>query len=507
MNNLRRVPLIAALIAALLLALAPLAASAQEAAPNTAIQASADAVSLDDALRSSAKRSPDIQSAAIELRRARLSVSREQARFTTNLTGDVGFTRGSTPALGRNGEVAVLERNTLTTSVGAERTFTPGTRASATFDLSRTVRDDIVLGTLGPGYSLGLSLAVTQPLLRGFGADVTEANLRLAQQDSLTRIIAQERAASAALRDVVNAYWELWYAQRAHQLRIQGLQIARDSLAIGQLQVDAGAAGEDTLLPLLTEVASVEEEVLMGELEVEQRALALSALTTGQPVPTLRAAEAGPQLADVSAREQAVASAAERSLALRELRAAIKTARLQADIARNNERIQLDASGSFQLNGLSNTSFTQALALFGSFQATQAFIGLSVALPVDNRALEDETSRAELAVRSAELRYQTEQERLAQDITLRIATLERSSTRLQLARRTADLSGKSVAAEQVRYQAGESTALDVVRQIQQQRQAELRILRLQADMAIAQAALDDASGGLVMRHADLIEQP
>lgn len=491
-------PLIATLIS--------IASPALYAQQDAALTASAT-VSLDQAITQSAQVSPDIQSAAIELKRARLAITREQRRFTTNLTADVGFTRGSTPALGRDGQVAVLNRNTLSTSVGARRSFATGTSASATFDLSRTVRDDIVLGTLGPGYSLGLSLGVTQPLLKGLGADINEAQIRLAQQDSLARIVAQERAASAALRDVIAAYWELWYAQQALAQRQQNIQIARDSLAIGELRVKAGVIGEDELLPLQTELASVEEEVLLGELEVEQRALTLARLTTGRAAGELRAADALPGAVQPPERQQAVAQAMARSLTLRELEQSVKTARIQVEIARNNERIQLDATGTFQLNGLSNSSFVEALALFGSFQATQAFVGVSLALPVDRGALTDETARAELAVQTAELRIRAEQQRLEQDITSRVATLERSAERLRLARRTAELSGQSVRAEQVRYEAGESTALDVVRQLQQQRNAALRVLRLEADMAIAQAALEDASGALLMRHADLIAQP
>jgi outer membrane protein TolC len=498
MNKLICAPMMVALCASLL---------ATPAAAQQAELQQGERITLEQALGASAKRNPDVLTAAAELRRARLAVSREEARFTTNLTADLGYTLGSQPAQGRDGTIAVLQSNTLTGSVGADRTFSPGTRATASFNISRSAREDIILGSLGPGYSMGLKLGVTQPLLRGFGNDVGEANLRLARISSLSSIASQERAASAALRDVVSAYWELWYAQRSILIRKQSLQIARDSLAIGQLRVDAGALGQDELLALMTEVASGEEDVLAAELDMEQRSLTLSRQISGQALTSIQVADEGPGNVQVLARAEAVSQAEQRSVALRELEASVKTARVQAELARNNERIKLDATATFQLNGLSNDGFGTALGLFGSFQATQTFVGLSLALPVDNGALEDEAARAQLAVRTAELRYQTEQERLAQDITSRVASLERSNERLVLAQRTAELSAKSVAAEQVRYQAGESTALDVVRLLQRQREAELRILRLQADMAIAQAALEDAAGALIMRHADLIEQP
>jgi outer membrane protein TolC len=56
-----------------------------------------------------------------------------------------------------------------------------------------------------------------------------------------------------------------------------------------------------------------------------------------------------------------------------------------------------------------------------------------------------------------------------------------------------------VDAQQRRFKAGEGTALDVARVVQQQREADLRVLRATVDLALAHIALDDLRGALLER--------
>lgn len=476
----------------LILSLIQNTAQAQDAPVNV------EALTVDEAVSVAIANDATLKAAVIDLQRTRLAVTRERERLVTTFIGQAGYTYGDSAARSRNGEVSFLTRNALTTSAGVTRTFEPGTTASATLTVDRSVDDSVAVGNLGAGYNVGLRLEVSQPWLRGFGEDVVMASVDVVESSSEESEHARKRIASALLRDVLTAYWELWYAQEAEKIRAEGLALAQQSLADGEFRVKAGAMAEDALLPLLTEIASSEEDVANAKAEVQARSIALSRLT-GLP-PDVRVNKSQPALPPESSAAALVqdATMTENAHELSQLRASIQTSRASIVSAEDATRWKLDTNAWLQI-GSAGYGPSQTLEQFFTLQAVTVFVGLRVEGPLDFLSLDSEAQRAHLAVQAAEARLTAAEVRYTSDAEARLNTLSATRQRITLAERTASLARASVDAQQRRFKAGEGTALDVARVVQQQREADLRVLRATVDLALAHIALDDLRGALLER--------
>jgi outer membrane protein TolC len=437
-----------------------------------------------------------LRAAVTDQQRAALAITREDERLTTLLTASAGYTFGNVLARARDGAVRQLSRNALATSTGVRRTFATGTTTSATLNVERVVEDTVFLGNLGAGYNVGLRLEVSQPWLRGFGADVNLAGLASAQVEGRDAATARDQAASLLLREVLTAYWELWYAQQAVAVREEGLALTRDSLSQGELRLQAGAIAPDDLLPLLTDIAAGEEELAAALAEVEARAVALSRFT-GLSDHT-RADASPPAIAPLASLEGAQQRARQGSYALQQQRAVIDQSRVSILTAEDAARWRLDTTAWVQVGG-AGFGLNQTLDGFFSFGGTTAFLGFTLEAPLDGTSQGAEAQRAYLAITAAEARLEAAEARLDADVAARLTTLQTAYRRLALAERTAALARDSAASQQRKYQAGASTPLDVARVLQQQREADLRVLRARADIAIGHAALDDLQGILLDR--------
>lgn len=480
-------------LAAALLALglaAPLQARAQtsDAGPLTA-----SAVT-----RAAVRANPTLRASLLDARRAEIALQAEEARRTASVSADAGITRGTSASLGQDGSVRLVSQNRFVASAGVDYTFDPGTQLSAKLSTNRTVQDNAFFGNLGTTYGLNLSVEVVQPLLQGRGSAITNASIATARAQKTSAQETRDRAASALLRDVLVAYWELWYAHQALKVSESGLKLAKEQLEVGQVRVNAGAIAQEELLPLQTEVAQLEEEVFSATATIRDRSIALSRLLGAPSAQAITTSDDAPTARDLLALEEAHKRAEDRSPALKQLRADMEASRVQLMLAEDRQRMRLDGVASLQVVGL-GTGVGSTISQLATFDATVFFLGVRFSRPWSLEAQRDDASRAQLTIDAAAARYAATRDQLRADVASRHTSLAIATERLRLAQRTLELSRATVEQQRVKFQAGSVTALDVVRVLQQQRQAELRVLRARVDLANGATQLDDLTGALLDR--------
>ncbi len=489
-----------ALFIALLLTLSvPAQARAQGWEPD------ATPMTLDQALRAAQSKNPSLRAALLDAKSARLALAREEAQFTPMLSAEVGYRRGARPALNRAGVTLLTQDSTSITAQGDYTFATTGTSLSVSTGLSREFQDSAALGRLGPAYNLSLLMSVTQPLLRGFGKDATQAAISAARLQRDASEQARLQTASALLRDVIVAYWELWYAAQAIEIQRQDLDLAKSLLADGELRVSAGTLAPDEVLTLQADTARSEESLVAAEVAWRERALNLSQLT-GMPPAAAPPDDAPPEATSSPGLNLIWEQVLESSVTLRQIKSEIEIARVNAALARDTQQVRLDAIGWMQLAGLGD-SLGSTAQQFASANTISGYIGMRVALPANNAAARADTERAEIAVTTAQLRYEAEVQRLRRTLSVQHDAWRTTATRLTLAQRTADLASQSADAQRRRFDAGAATALDIVRAQQQEREAALRVARARADIAISRVTLDDLSGALLDSVAELESSP
>ena len=438
------------------------------------------------ALETAFEHNPSLQSVLIERRRARLLVESEESRYVPTFTGEAGYRRQRLPSLSPM-DVRFLESNSVTASGTLRHTFVAGTSVSAGLEGLRTEQSSIVLGDLGAAYGLDVTLQLTQPWLRGFSRDVVEAQLRIAraQRDAVDAQLAER--ASALARDVLSAYWQVWLAQQRVDIQRDAIELARAELRDAQNRLSAGELAESDLIALQTEIASTEEQLTAARATLEQQWVELERLMgakqvgrEGADVRTI-VDTSPPDIEAIPDRKAAVARAEEASYQLRQLEPSVAVARVESDVADNQKLVRLDSTASLQVSGLERDP-PAVFEQVGTIEGWAAFVGVSVEVPTANRFSKARAERAELAVESAEQTYRDAADSIQARVSSLITELRATRERLALAQRTAELTRRLVAAESARFDAGEATALDVTRALQQRREAELRVVQARIDL-------------------------
>jgi len=168
---------------------------------------------------------------ALRVARLRPKVSAEQviraeAIFESVLFADLTYENLDTPqppgvVPGLSGDT---QSDNLFVTTGITKRFSPGTVATVSTSFARQKRVPSLFG-VPSFYTADLFLEVDQPLLRGFGSGVNEAEIRLAENAQAADVEALKlELLSLALR-VEQAYWGLYTARQ--NLLIQSALLRR----------------------------------------------------------------------------------------------------------------------------------------------------------------------------------------------------------------------------------------------------------------------------------------
>jgi len=455
------------------------------------------------AVQHALEHSPTLRAAVLETKRAAVKLDGEEARYLPSLTAQLDYTHTGRPNLNTSG-VTVSDSDAVTGSVGVAQQFAWGTSVAAQLSLSGTVSGYFQPGyseqlTLGPGYGVNLNLSLTQPLLRGRGRTLWEAAWRQARIAHDQARTAEQEAASSEVKAVLVAYWDVWYAQEAVRIQEQALATAKRQLDDTEVRVKAGSRAKFDLLPLRTQVASLDEALVTARTTLATKRVALARLI-GQPTNAAglaAAADAPPEVSAAPDTATATAAAVERSYSLASSRAAIEQARVSAATATENARIKLDAGAWVTVAGLGNERVDDAFSQFGSFGAVSGGVSLALELPTDRTLVESEAATARLAVDSARAKLQAAEEALAQQAAELCETLAAAQARVSFAQETAALAAETVAGQQDRFDSGAGTATELVIAEQDKREAELRIAKAKVDVENARLALAHLTGELL----------
>ncbi|MEZ4266220.1 MAG: TolC family protein [Myxococcota bacterium] len=455
-----------------------------------------------DALARAVEHNPTLRAALIELERAGLSVRGEQYRYRPTFIAEGGFLHRATPSL-RAGGIDTSATDSLTLSSEITQSLPIGMQLGAQLQFARTAQtyvDPTGGGSvkLGPAYGLDLTFSVSQPLLRDLGRAAGLSALRTAEAQRDAASYAAARTASEVVQAVLGAHWELWYAEQAVAIQAEALAVAQRQLKEAEFRQEAGRLAPADVLPFRREVAAIDEALLSAKTLVRTRALEL-ARQVGMPLQSAGLQAAGPPTPPdrVPVLADSLTMARDASPQLAELRATVEAARVSAELARNQARPRLDANAWLTLSGLGDDALSPALEQIGTFDAVSAFAGLRFEMPVNRTALRATEARARLAVDAAEQRLRDADERLAQAITERFQQLDAARARISLVEDTVRYSRESGQAQIERFNAGAGIALELLSARQDLREAELRLVRAQVDLALLGVDIDHLSGALL----------
>lgn len=490
-----------ALIAGMLVAGYSLSAAAQEEPARTR------AVALPDVIAAALANNPGLAGARTDIDSAEQSVLMEEGRYPYTFQADGSYTTTDSPRLGREDSVSSNTNRSVVLGSTLSRTFPMGTVAQLRVQGERydTESSGLTTGTTGfpgAGYVATARASLTQPLLRGAGTEIGEAQLRAARVARVAAGSTKRRVESQLIRDVSLGYWELWYSGRVVTINRASLALAEEQEQQARQKLESGALSVADLASYQTATAQLEETVVSSEMSRQQSSIGLSQLvgTLGPSperlVPSTELPEPGP-LPGAAAVEAAIR---QDSVELAELEDQVRLAETQAQTAGDDMRPRLDLSGYLETNGVSS-ELPHSWQRAGSMSWWSAQVGLVFQLPLEDRKKDAEREKARLAVLRARTSLRAARDRIASTALAAVTNAQAARARLATAKRTLEIARTQLTYQQQRFALGQGLPMEVQQAQDSVRLAELRVTRAQVDAVEAALAIDHLMGRLVAPRA------
>jgi len=465
----------------------------------------------DDVLKMAFEHNPSLHATLLDEEQAAAAVRAEEGLYPFMLQLEGGFTHSSSPTLGDGGDVN--HRSSDTTVLGAQvsKTLPIGTQTSLSVEGTHQASSGPSMldtgGGQGAGYGMNARLAVTQPILRGAGTTVVEAGLRQAlKSEELTRYRTQ-RAASELVSEILNTYWELWYAERALEIEIKARDLARTQLEEVEQRVEVGDSAPVDALPFETRLATLEESIISAKTTRDSLSVRLAGLIGFRSGKMRMSPDTGSEpyfsAASLNAEEETL-TALTKSPEIREQIASIALAEEREKTAGESMRQRLDLITWVEANTLGNGEVPPVFEQYAQGEAYSAHVGLLYELPLDSTRLEAQRASARLDVDIANQQLLASRDQVRVNVMTVIDRITSTRVRMELAERTFDIARRQAQAERERYELGAAIFVQVREAEEAVREAELRAVRARVDLAQAELELDHLTGKLIERYSAML---
>jgi outer membrane protein TolC len=367
---------------------------------------------------------------------------------------------------------------------------------------------------LNPQWEQDVRLSLNQPLLRGFGSDETELGIRVAA----TRL-GQARARLklqivATLAATDRAYWRLWLARQAVDIRREQLRLAVEQFERAQRLQQAGTTGELEVVRAESAVADARDLLVTAEADADRAQRQLRVLfgveVPGSPLMVGNSREIEPTTVvlplpyELNAKRLA-AEALGRRAELIEARLTViaEQARLVAN-ARQAFLPQLDLTYEYSINGLGG-SYSDAADVLGDGNFQDHTFGLRFEQPLGNRRRRA-VMRASLLQRAQALldgrrRAQT----VRREVYDAVDAIDAGYEQIVAAERRVAVAIRLLAAEERRVATGGSSSAELLEAQRGLSAARLSLANAKANYEIARVNLAAATGTLLGKAGVVID--
>lgn len=348
--------------------------------------------------------------------------------------------------------------------------------------------------TLNPYYSSSLAFFYSQPLMRGLGRDVTERNLTIARTNRDISMHDFELQVTDVVQQVIDAYWNLVEAQEQLTVAEESLNLAKELHDQNKIRVKVGTLAPLELVQSEAGVATRQEEIIRARSAVGDAADQLRLLLNLDQGPAWSASivpETDPKTGAVSVDlAQAIQDALTGRPELLSQALQVENRKVSKIFAENQKKPRLDLQVSYNLNGLGGNAlirdpatgaiistipggFSDALSQVTAADYDGWRVGLTLAMPIQNRTAKGNAAIAEEQLASASTQYDQAKQQVVTEVRTAARGVETAEEQITSARVSRRLAEKNLDAERKKYDNGMSTSYQV--------------LQIQNDLALARS--------------------
>ncbi|MGA7683694.1 MAG: TolC family protein [Terriglobales bacterium] len=428
-------------------------------------------------------------------------------------------------------------QNTSTANFAYNQAFQWGTNMSLAFNNTRVAADN-PYNEFTPVLNSSFNFRLTQHLLQGVGFAPNDRFIRIAKNDREISDVAFRLQITSTVDQIENMYWDLVYAYENVRVQKEQLAFANKTLSDNKKQVEIGTLAPIEVVRAQSTVAGDQQTltVALTNLQLEQllmknalsRTLVDPRLADAEVIPTSTMALPGDEA--VALTQDLVNDALGHRPELAEARINLTNTEISNKAIRNALLPSVDLFAYYGGGGQGGNlnpnfvcisdpgfcslppgyvfnvppiSYTSTLNQLVNSTAPDKGAGISVNIPLRNRAAQATQVRSELEYRQAQLRIQQLENQVRIEVRNAQFGVQQNRASVDSAQAAVDLAKQSLDAEQKKYALGASTSTLVLQYQSGLTGAEVTLVSAKAAYEKAQVELDRATG-LLLDHSNIL---
>jgi outer membrane protein TolC len=365
--------------------------------------------------------------------------------------------------------------------------FSYGTQIAAGFQ-SQYNSENNVRNLFAPYDTSTLGITVTQPLLRGFGAELNQRFIHIAKNSEKISDYVFQAQIISTISGVIRLYYDLVALDEDQKVKLDTLATAQRLYQDNMNKVEQGTLAPIEATRAEAQVSAARQDQINSDGLVRQQEVILKnvlsrnwgsdpLLHDARIVPTdTVTVEPLPTQSPTEIVAQAIANRPEYQAAKLQL----TNTEISLKGTKNELRPELDLFGNIQNNGLAGPGnpalvplpagvynglgggYGTALGQLFKFDYPTYSVGLNLTLPVHNRVAQADVARDELQVRQTEVRLRQLENQIRVEAEDALIALGRTRAAYQAAVDTRKLQEESLQIEQEKLDVGLSTVFLVI---------------------------------------------
>jgi len=347
------------------------------------------------------------------------------------------------------------------------------------------------------GFISELALTLTQPLLKNFGFEANETNIRIATNNQSISREQLRLKVSDITTQVYNGYVELVFAIQNLEVQRRSLRLAQELVTLNKARVRAGVAAPVEVTQAEAQEAARVQDVILGEKAVYDAEDTLKVILNipgggswGQEIQPTYSLSFDPKPINL---EETIRQALENRYEYKSAKLDIDSKELNVRLTRNQLLPDLSLAGSVSTNGF-GTSYGQDMSSVGSTDFISYSVGVVLTVPLGNRAAEATHTKARLTVDQAKTSLKQLELQIVQQVREAVRRVEANAKRVDANRAARALAEEQLRVEQRRLEAGVTTTFNVLSFQRDLSAAQANELRAIADYVESLANLERVRG-------------
>lgn len=451
-------------------------------------------LTLKEALRQAVEKNLDVRAELYNPAQAEADLRKNRAIYETHLTLDTSYQDSTTVATSR---VVGNKVKTFKITPGAYRLFPSGGTLSLAYDNLYTDTNS-TFATFNRYWQSDVTLSLSQPLLKNFGRDTTELNIRVAELSKDSSLKRFKGKLLTTVAQVESEYYKLGSLRDDLASRKVSLELAKRVLSETEARVKAGVLPAMEILNALFGVASREKDLIDAEKAVRDQVDVLRVLLHMEDVRDIVTTDAPSREEFFMNEDDAIRRALTQRPELEELQSQLATSEVQSRVAKARTLPDLNLNSSIAMTGLADR-YVRTVEQVGSADNPVWTIGLQLDYPLGNQSAENDYIKSRLRTEQTRVQISSLQESITVETRASLRSVQTAYKQLEVADR-----GKAYAEERLKAylkknEVGLATTKDVL-------DVENDLATARSNQIKAQVAYVTAISQLLKATGDLLER-